>query len=170
MRHMDLSSSTKDWTSTPCNRRQSLNHWATREVPGVLKYLWLHQRFSSKEFAYNARDTGDAGSIPESGRSPRGGNGNPLQYYCLESPVDRGAWRAPVHEGPQRAGHDWACMHLGCTEIELVFLLYYHWGMASKTDRMISTEKVLCYTQRSQEKGGITALGATQGSSRLFRR
>ena len=41
--------------------------------------------------------TGDAGSIPVSGRSPRGGNGNPLQYSCLENPMDRGAWWAAVH-------------------------------------------------------------------------
>ena len=35
---------------------------------------------------------GDPGSIPGSGRSPGEGNGNPLQYYCLENPMDRGAW------------------------------------------------------------------------------
>ena len=39
----------------------------------------------------------DAGSILGSGRSPGEGNGNPLQDPCLENPVDRGAWRAPVH-------------------------------------------------------------------------
>ena len=37
------------------------------------------------------------GSIPGSGRSPREGNGNPLQYSCLENPMDRGAWQAIVH-------------------------------------------------------------------------
>ena len=42
-----------------------------------------------------AGDTGDAGSIPGLGRSP-GGNGNPLQYSCLENPMDRGAWWATV--------------------------------------------------------------------------
>ena len=36
-------------------------------------------------------------SIPESGRSPGEGNGNPLQYSCLENDMDRGAWWAPVH-------------------------------------------------------------------------
>ena len=41
--------------------------------------------------------TGDAVLIFGSERSPGGGNGNPLQYSCLESPVDRGAWRATVH-------------------------------------------------------------------------
>ena len=42
-------------------------------------------------------DAGDMGSIPESGRSPGEGHGNPLQYSCLENPVDRGAWQATVH-------------------------------------------------------------------------
>ena len=44
-----------------------------------------------------ARDIGDAGSISGSGRSPGGGNGNPLQNLCLEDPMDRGTWRATVH-------------------------------------------------------------------------
>ena len=42
-------------------------------------------------------NAGDAGLIPGSGRSPGGGNGNPLQYSCLENPMDRGAWGATVH-------------------------------------------------------------------------
>ena len=37
------------------------------------------------------------GSVPGSGRSPGEGNGNPLQYSCLENPMDRGAWQATVH-------------------------------------------------------------------------
>ena len=41
-------------------------------------------------------NAGDAGSIPGSGRSPGKGNGNPLQYSCLENPMDRGAWGAIV--------------------------------------------------------------------------
>ena len=48
----------------------------------------------SKESACNA---GDLGSIPGSGRSPGEGNGNPLQYSCLENPIDGGAWWATVH-------------------------------------------------------------------------
>ena len=51
----------------------------------------------SKESACNAGATGDSGLIPGSGRFPRGGNGNPLQYSCLENPVNRGAWWAIVH-------------------------------------------------------------------------
>ena len=48
---------------------------------------WL----SGKEFACNAGATGEEGSIPGSGRSPGGGSGNPLQYYCLENSMDKGA-------------------------------------------------------------------------------
>ena len=44
-----------------------------------------------------AGDIKDAGSIPGMGRSPGGGNGNPLQYFCLENPMDRGAWQATVY-------------------------------------------------------------------------
>ena len=47
-----------------------------------------------KASAYNA---GDLGSIPGSGRSPEERNGNPLQYSCLENPMDGGAWQATVH-------------------------------------------------------------------------
>ena len=45
----------------------------------------------------NAGDIRDAGSIPGSERSPGGGHGNPLQYSCLENPMDRGAWQPTVH-------------------------------------------------------------------------
>ena len=45
----------------------------------------------------DAGDVRDAGSIPGSERSPGEGNGNPLQYSCLENPMDRGAWWATVH-------------------------------------------------------------------------
>ena len=44
----------------------------------------------------NAGTTGDAGSVPGSGRSPGEGHGNPLQYSCLKKPMDRGVWRAAV--------------------------------------------------------------------------
>ena len=50
-----------------------------------------------KNLPTNAGDAGDSGLIPGSGRSPGGGNGNPLQYSCRENPVDRGAWWVIVH-------------------------------------------------------------------------
>ena len=49
-----------------------------------------------KNLPANAGDIRDAGSIPGLGRSPGEGNGNPLQYSCLENPMDRGAWQGIV--------------------------------------------------------------------------
>ena len=48
-------------------------------------------------FRASACDVGGLGSIPGSGRSPGGRNGNPLQYSCLENPMDREAWQSTVH-------------------------------------------------------------------------
>ena len=50
-----------------------------------------------KNLPVNAEDAGDVGSIPGSVRSPGEGNGNSLQYACLENPMDRGDWWATVH-------------------------------------------------------------------------
>ena len=58
-----------------------------------------------KASVYNVRDLG---SIPGLGRFPGEGNGNPLQYSCLENPMDRGAWCRLLSLGSQRVGHDWA--------------------------------------------------------------
>ena len=72
-----------------------------------------------KESACNA---GDPRSTPGSGRSPGEGNGYPLQYFCLETPIDRGAWRATVH-GVTRVRHSW-----GTTNIfTFLLLLLYYW-------------------------------------------
>ena len=77
------------------------------QVLGGVNYLWtvLTMEFGSgfmdsqvvlvvKNLPANA---GDAGLIPGFGRSPGGGNGNPLQYSCLENPTDRGTWWDTVH-------------------------------------------------------------------------
>ena len=62
---------------------------------------WL----SVKESACHAGVTGDTGSTPGSGQSPGGGHGNPLQYSCLENPMDGGAWQLqPIVS--QRVGQD----------------------------------------------------------------
>ena len=50
-----------------------------------------------KNLPANEEDTGDSGSSPGLGRSPGGGNSNPLQYFCLENFMDRGDWRDTVH-------------------------------------------------------------------------
>ena len=51
----------------------------------------------------SACNAGDPGSIPGLGRSPGEGNGNPLQYSCLENSMGRGAWQAAVHVGRQES-------------------------------------------------------------------
>ena len=58
----------------------------------------------------NAGGIGHSGSVPGSGRSPGEGNGNPIQYSCLENPMDRRVWWATV-DGSQRVGHDWSNTH-----------------------------------------------------------
>ena len=62
-----------------------------------------------KSLLVNSGDTRDPGSIPGLGKSPRGGHGNPLQYSCLENPMDRGAWWA--------AYSPWGHKQLDMTEV-----------------------------------------------------
>ena len=58
-----------------------------------------------KSLPADAGDIRDTGSVPEAGRSPGGGQGNPLQYSCLKNPMDGGAlWVTVI--GSQRVGHD----------------------------------------------------------------
>ena len=65
-----------------------------------------------KNLSANARDIRDTGLIPGSGRSPEGGHGNPLQYSCLENPVDRGARQATVHRGCKESDMTEAIYHI----------------------------------------------------------
>ena len=59
--------------------------------------MGLPRWLSGEASTCNARDTGDVGLVPELGRSLGGGNGNPLQYSCLENSTDRGVSQATVH-------------------------------------------------------------------------
>ena len=60
---------------------------------------------SGKNLPASAEDIRDMGSIPGLAGSPGEGHGNPLEYSCLENPMDRGTWQAIAKES-QRAGHD----------------------------------------------------------------
>ena len=65
-------------------------------------YVWASQvALVVKNLPANTGDVRDKSSIPGSGRSSGGGHGNPLQYSCLENPMDRGAWWATVHRVPK---------------------------------------------------------------------
>ena len=59
--------------------------------------MGFHGGSMVKNLPASSADAGDAHSIPGLGRSPEEGNSNPLQYSCLENPMDRGVWWATVH-------------------------------------------------------------------------
>ena len=63
-----------------------------------------------KNLPANAGDTGDEDLIPETGRSPREGNGNPLHYSCLGNPMDRGTWQAIVHRITESGTTEHVCI------------------------------------------------------------
>ena len=85
----------------------------------IWKLTGLPRWLSGKESAFNAGNTDDASLIPGSGRSPGGGNSNPLQYSCLDNSMDRGPQRVIVHgvEESDTAEHSTAllaCLFLKC--------------------------------------------------------
>ena len=65
-----------------------------------------------KNLPANARDSSNSGLIPRLGRSPGGGNGNPLQYSCLENSMDWEGWQARVHRATELDMTEHACMHI----------------------------------------------------------
>ena len=73
-----------------------MNHHFPRKRQYCLKVQIFESFLINRICLNNAGYAGDVGLIPGSGRSPEGGNGNPLQYSCLENPMDRGDWRAIV--------------------------------------------------------------------------
>ena len=75
----------------------------------------------------NAGDIREVGSIPESGRSAKEGKGNPLQYSCLENPMDRGVWWAAVHEVAQsRTRLKQVSSSSGCSYILILQFLFLY--------------------------------------------
>ena len=78
--------------------RQILYHVSHKENPRILEWVAYPLGFpGGSEVKASTCNAGDLGSIPGSGRSPGEGNSNPLQYSCLENPMDRGACWATVH-------------------------------------------------------------------------
>ena len=104
-------------------------------------------RLSGKESTCNAGDEGKLGSIPGSGRSPGGGHDNPLQYSCLENPMDREAWQTTVHrsQGVGHKGRKLACMHTN-TEQDEKAKIYETERWTTQVSRC-----PVCYLENSRE-------------------
>ena len=83
----------------------------------------------------SAGDGRDAGLIPGSGRSPRGGNGKPLQYSCLENSMDRGVW--------------WATVHGGCRELDTAERLSIKVPLSHSAYSVYSSSYTHCYFKHS---------------------
>ena len=74
-------------------------------VMGIYSFSYLKMGFPGGSDGKESCNAGDLGSIPGSEISPGGGHSNPLQYSCLENPIERGAWWTIVH-GSQRIRHN----------------------------------------------------------------
>ena len=93
------------------------NSLSAQQLLGSMKYDGgFSGDLDSKESAYN---TGHLDMIPRSGRSPGGGNGNPLQYSCLENPMDRGAWQGMV-PGGHKESYTIEHAHMGVVVVVIV--------------------------------------------------
>ena len=85
----------------------TLGYWFVTFIEPLNSYFYgLPRRHSGEE---SACQCGDTSSTPGSERSPGKGNGNPLQYSCLENPMNRGAWQATVHRVTK--SQTWLDMH-----------------------------------------------------------
>ena len=132
-------------------RLRALGLWEAW-VPPTVKELLIPSGSVVKNLPANAEDRGDVGLVPESGRSPGEGHGNPLQCSCLGNPMDRRAWRATVHEvtKSQTWLSDWLSRHAywiwkpsffedhhnGIVPLSCLFFSLFHWKEATyKTTR-----------------------------------
>ena len=84
-------------------------------------------------------NAGEVGSIPGSGRSPGEGNGNPLQYSCLENPTHRGAWRATVHGAAESGATEQLSRSMLFSMRDFFLRFSYPWEFWSQTPRVQGT-------------------------------
>ena len=94
---------------------------------------------------------GNPGLIPGSGKSPGGGHGNPLQYSCLENPIDRGAWRASVH-GVAKS-QTWLSVHI-------VYIIYHMYVVILEKEMAAHSSILAWRIPGTEEPGGLPAMGS----------
>ena len=124
------------WLNLYCVGRRSINHWTTRVVPDLCNNFngdgttipGFPGGSAGKDSACNAGDERNENLIPGSGRSPGKGNGNPLQYSCLENPMDRGVWQAPIVHGVTRSQTQMIAHICAHTHTHITSYLYQWWG------------------------------------------
>ena len=73
----------------------------------------------------SAEDAGDTGSAPGLGRSPGGGNSNPVLYSCVENPMDTGAWLATVHGVAESDMTEHSCTHVRLQWEAVIFFIHF---------------------------------------------
>ena len=123
-------------------------------VSGLMFRSLIHFEFifvfpDGSEVTMSACNVGDLGSIPGSGRSPGEGNGNPLQYSCLENPMDGGAWWATVYAVAKRR-----------TQLSN-FTFTFHFHALEK--EMATHSSVLAWrVPGTGEPGGLPSMGFTE--------
>ena len=93
-------------------------------------FIYLPRWLSGKESACSARDTAVASSIPGPGRSTGRGNGNPLQYSCLDNSIDRGSWWALIH----RIAKSWTQLSTHVAHICKYMKIYIIWKWSMSDD------------------------------------
>ena len=113
----------------------------------ILCYLGFPSGSAGKESVCNAGASGVRGSISGSVRSPGGGNGNPLQYSCLENPMDRAAWWAAVHG----VAKSWIQLS------DFTFTFHFH----ALEKEMATHSSVLAWrVPGTEEPGGLPSVGS----------
>ena len=147
------------WTQQLCNSFEVctwpsslLSHWCWFREPSLVKEVsGLHNAFrgcrplsprpASRPGGHVSKHLSQ-GSIPRSIRSPGGGNGNPLQYSCLENPMDRGTWQAAVHSMTQSLS--WLkCLGTHRLKLKKVIKCYFPIIFLSKTCSYFMTHSLL---------------------------
>ena len=109
--------------------------------------------FLGSEVKVSACNAGDLGSIRGLGRSPGEGNGNPLQYSCLENPMNGGAWWAVVH-GVAKSRTQLSDFTFIFTSFKRCYKLY-SWFESSKFGVIERLEQIIAHTQKKQLKMNI---------------